>query len=146
VARRGAGAGTDLKPPTPDTDPREVLRWIRRTEIVSGVVAIALGVAFWGEGWWHWALIGIGVLMVLPLVGAAPLLRRADRNPGVLVSDPDRRRERGRRAMLIIAPAIVVIGVVYGYLLDGWTGAAVVGGLFGVGAALGVLLFRRWWK
>jgi hypothetical protein len=140
VARRGAGAGADLRPPGPEADPREGLRWSRRGEIFCGLGAIAFGIAFWNEGWWHWLLIGVGVFGVLPLWGPAAILRRAERDPSILVSDPQRRRERGRRASLAMVPAAAAIGALIGFAGGGWRAAALVGVLTGVSAALGA-----WW-
>ena len=127
-------------PPSADTDPRETLAWVRRWELVGGIGAIALGLALWGEGWWHWLLIGVGLLSLSPWPGPAAILRRAERKPTILVADPDRRRARARRVTAIQVPALVVIGALVGYLVDGWDAAVTMGALMGVGAALGA-----WW-
>jgi hypothetical protein len=115
-------------------------------EIVTGLAAIAFGIALWNQGWWHWLLIGVGVLGLLPWFGAATILRKAETDPGVLESDPDRGRERGRRAVLVMLPAIVVLGVIIGYAADGWRGAATIGALMGISAGLGAWWFMRWSK
>jgi hypothetical protein len=115
-------------------------------EIVSGVAAIALGMAFWDEGAWHWVLIAIGVLGVLPVWGAAAILRKAERDPSVFVSDPQRRRERSRRALLVMVPAVVVIGAAVGYAGGGWGAAALTAAISGASAALGAWWVWRWSK
>jgi hypothetical protein len=129
-----------IRPPTADTDPRETLAWVRRWEIASGIGAIVLGLALWNEGWWHWLLIGVGLLSLSPWLGAAAILRRAERKPEILVADPDRRRARARRLAPIQVPVLVLVGALVGYLVDGWAAAATMGALMGAGAALGV-----WW-
>jgi hypothetical protein len=83
--------------PSPEADPRATLEWVRRMEIVGGIAAILLAVTFWGEGWWSWVLLGVGVLGLSPWSGARAILRRAERKPETLVTDPGRRRTRARR-------------------------------------------------
>ena len=75
----------------------QTLRWVRHMEIASAIAALALGIALWSQGWWHWVLIGVGILGLSPWPGAATILRKAERRPEILVSDPERRRTRGRR-------------------------------------------------
>jgi len=71
---------------------------VRRGELIAGVGCIAFGVVFWNQGWWHWLLIGLGVFTVLPWGGARTVLRKADKNPDVLVRDPAQSDGRmGRR-------------------------------------------------
>ena len=115
-------------------------------EIVTGIAAIALGIAFWNEGWWHWLLIGVGVSGLLPWLGAASILRRAEHDPSVLESDPERGRQRGRRAALVGVPAILVAGGIAGYAAGGWGGAAAMGALAGGSGALGAWWYMRWSK
>jgi hypothetical protein len=128
-----------LRPPAPDADPRESLLWVRRMEIASGVICLIVA-GVWADGWWRWLLVGLGLLGLSPWLGARSILRRAERKPGVLVTDPDRRRVRARRTVLILVPVYVLVGGVVGYLVDGWPAAGTMGGLMGVGAALGA-----WW-
>ncbi len=96
--------------PGPGADPRETLEIVRRWEIISGVGCIALGLIFWNEGWWHWALIGIGVFTVLPWGGAQGVLRKAERDPDVLIWDPERRRARARRIATFQTPIWILFG------------------------------------
>lgn len=126
--------------PAPGDDPKTTLQWVRRMEIAGGVAAVLLAVLFWGEGWWPWVLIAAGLLGLSPWPGAQAILRKAERKPGVLVTDPERRRARARRTALILAPLQAVIGGVVGYLLDGWPAAITMAALLGAGGALGA-----WW-
>ena len=129
--------------PGPDTDPRETMEFVRRAEIISGVGCIALGLIFWSEGWWHWALIGIGVFTVLPWGGARTVLRMAEKDPDVLIWDPERRWARGRRAAIVLPPLAILIGGVAGYVMAGWGSAVVIAVLFGLGAGIGAWLTLR---
>jgi hypothetical protein len=129
-----------FRPPSAATDPHETLRWVRSWEIVSGIAAIAFGLALWNGGWWHWLLIGVGLVGVAPWPGAQAILRRAERKPEILISDPDRRAARARRVVAIQAPILVAAGALLGYVVDGWAAAITMGAFMGVSAALGA-----WW-
>jgi hypothetical protein len=109
-------------------------------EIVTGLLAIGLGLVFFRDGLWRWLMIGVGVLGLLPWPGAAAILRRAERDPSILVSDRERRRERGRRSLFVIVPAAITIAALVGYAGGGWSGVATVAPIAGVSAALG-----GWW-
>jgi hypothetical protein len=109
-------------------------------EIVTAAVAIAFGVALWNEGWWHWLLIGVGLFGLLPWWGAAAILRRAERDPDVLESDPVRGRKRARRTLPFMVLFSLLTGAAVGYVSDGWGGAAAVGAIAGASAGLGA-----WW-
>jgi F0F1-type ATP synthase assembly protein I len=61
----------------------------------------------------------------------------------VLITDPERRRARARRVLLVLVPAYVVIGAGVGYLIDGWLAALATGLLIGVSAGLGGWLVIR---
>ena len=50
--------------------------------------------------------------------GARAVLRRAEREPEILVTDPSRRRVRGRRVAVALVPLYSLIGAVVGYLVD----------------------------
>jgi cytochrome c biogenesis protein CcdA len=133
-----------LLPPPIGAEPEASLRWVRRMEIATGIVAIAFGFALWNEGWWHWLLIGVGVSGLSPWPGAATILRKAETHPEVLVADPERRRERARRTALLTVPVYLVVGVVIGYLLDGARGALLIGSITTASGALAAwLLIRR---
>jgi hypothetical protein len=129
-------------PPTSSADPRAALRWVRHLEIVTGLLVIAAGVLS-DTGWWRWLLIGVGLFSLSPWPGAAAILRRAQRRPEVLITDPERRRARARRVLLVLVPAYVVIGAGVGYLIDGWLAALATGLLIGVSAGLGGWLVIR---
>ena len=130
--------------PGPETDPRETLRWVRRWEIVSGIGALLLAVPLWDDGWWRWALLASGVAGLSPWPGARMILRRDERDPDVLVWDPDRRRMRARRVALTQVAVNVVVGGLVGYLMDGWLAAIFIAGFAGaIAAVVGWLLIRR---
>jgi hypothetical protein len=129
--------------PTSASDPREILRWVRRMEIVTGLAAIVAGIALWNAGWFHWLLIGVGLLGLSPWPGVQVILRRADRKPAVLVTDPERRRTRARRAAQILVPLYAISGFVAGYVLDGLGAAIFMGVAMGLSAGLGAWLFIR---
>jgi hypothetical protein len=122
--------------PGPGTDPRETLEIVRRWEIISGVGCIALGLIFWNEGWWHWALIGIGVFSVLPWGGARTVLRKAEKDPDVLVWDPERRRARARRIAIFQTPIWIIFGGAVGYVIEGWPFAIALAVLFAISAGV----------
>jgi hypothetical protein len=126
--------------PTAATEPRDALAWVRRMEIVSGVACIVAGLVLWNDGWWHWLLIALGVLALTPISGAAAVLRRADRKPDTLVSEPERRRARARRTAILLVPTYVLVGAVFGYVADGWGAAVTIAILMGLGGGLGA-----WW-
>ena len=128
-----------LPPPSGD-EPKATFRWIRNWEIISGVVLIALGIGYWGEAWWSWAMLGMGVLSLLPWPGAGALLRKAERQPEAFITDPQRRRERARRVGFVMVPLYMIFGAVIGYVMDGWPAAAFISVLLGIGGVLGA-----WW-
>src|ERR1700733_564818 len=108
-----------LGPPGSKADPRETLRWVRRVELVSGLVSVASGLALWGAGWWHWVLVAFGLVGLSPWPGVKTIIGRAPHDPGVLVSDPDRRRARARLAGAIVVPGYLLVGLVAGYVAGG---------------------------
>ena len=61
----------------------------------------------------------------------------------MLINDPERRRARARRGTLIQVPLCLVIGLVVGYVIDGWSAAILMGLLMGVSGVLGAWLFLR---
>lgn len=129
--------------PGPDTPPGETLRWVRRWELITGLACVVLGLALWGYGWWHWALLGVGVIGVSPWPGSAAILRRAEHDPTVLVTDPDRRRARARRATLFTVPAYALPGAVAGYVVGGWAVAVIAAVGMGLSAVVGAQLYLR---
>jgi hypothetical protein len=130
-------------PPTAASDPREILRWVRRVELATGLGAIVAGLVLWNAGWFHWVLIGVGLLGLSPWPGARAILRRADRRPGVLISDPERRRHRGRRAAQVQVPLYAISGFVIGYVVDGLGAAIFMGVAMGLSAVAGAWLIVR---
>jgi fatty acid desaturase len=128
-----------LLPPR-DGDARELLRYSRRMEILGAVAALIGAAVTWSGEWWTWLLVGVGLLGLSPWPGPAAILRRAEKNPDILVDDPQRRRERARRLVTILVPAYTLLFTLAGYLLLGWGGALfflVLGALSsGIGAWL----------
>jgi len=131
-------------PPAAASDPREILRWVRRVELASGVGAIVAGLVLWNAGWVHWLLIGVGLLGLSPWPGARAILRRAGRKPDVLITDPERRRRRGHRFAIVQVPLYAIGGSAIGYVVDGVGAAIFMGAAMGLSAALGAWWFVRW--
>lgn len=132
-----------LAPPA-DGDPRATMRWVRTMEIVSAVFCFVAAIAIGDPAWARWVLVAMGVVSLSPWPGAAAILRKADKNPNVLISDPERRRERGQRALAIMSVLLVVTMFLVGLVVGGWSVALVMAILGGFGALGGVSLFRRW--
>jgi hypothetical protein len=135
-----------FRPPSAEADARETLEWVRRMEVVSGIGCIAFGLAYWGDGWWSWALLGVGVVAISRWGGARTILRKAERDPSVLIDDPEQRRVRGRRAVVAMVPLYALFGGVVGYLVEGWGMAAFMAALVGGAAALGAWWSIRRWR
>src|SRR4051794_10008444 len=136
-----SGIRSLLTPPS-GASPRETLEWARRFEIVSGLGAIVMGIVLWDEGWWHWVLIAVGVVSLVPWVGVSAVLRKADRDPTLLdrTVDPDLRRQRVRRSVFIMIPTLVLSNLLIGYLLEGWGAGIFMAILAAIGGGLGA----RW--
>lgn len=90
-----------LTPPGRDTDPREKLAWVRRMEIVGGIIALSFGIELWSAGWWHWLIIAGGLLGLSPWPGPQQILRRAEHHPEVLSHDPERGYRRARKFYVV---------------------------------------------
>jgi hypothetical protein len=133
-----------LAPPPADGEPRETMRWVRRMEIVSAVFAFVVAAIVSAPAGLRWALVALGLLALSPWGGANTILRKADKNPDVLIADPERRRERGRRVLWIMSAFEIVVLVAIGLVMGG-ASLALVMGVIGVFCALaGAWLFRRW--
>ena len=129
--------------PARDAGPVERLRWVRRMEITSGVLAIVLAIRTWSTDWWTWLLLGSAAVMLSPWLGPAAILRRAEKHPEVLEHDPAAGRRRARRALKIMVPAFVAILTAVGYLTLGWGGAVFFFVMAVVGSVGGVWLYRQ---
>lgn len=116
--------------------------WVRRIEILTGCVAISLGVQSWSDGWVHWLLIGVGLMSLSPWPGVRQVLRRAERRPEVLRQnyEPEGAR-RARRVVILGAPVAAVIAAAIGYAYGRWLGAGIDFVLVGFSAGLG-----GWWS
>lgn len=132
-----------LMPPAPGAGPEEHLRWVRRVELHGGIFALGLAAVFWDEVVWRWLLIAAGVLSLSPWPGPQALLRKAERKPTVLLTDPQRRRARAKRVALILPPVYCDIVGGIGYVLDGWPAAIFMGALTGLGTSLACWWFLR---
>jgi hypothetical protein len=126
------------------TDPRDALRWVRTMEVVSAAGCFVAAVAFGDPAWLRWVLVALGLVSLSPWPGAAAILRKADKNPGVLISDPERRRARARRTLKIMSVLLVAVMSLVGLVAGGWGAALVMGILGALGALGGVWLYRSW--
>jgi hypothetical protein len=133
-----------LAPPPADGDPRATMHWVRRMEIVSAVGCFVAAVAFGDPAWLRWVLVALGLVSLSPWPGAAAILHKADNDPGVLISDPERRRERGRRALWITSLLEVALLFVVGLVVGGLSVAIVLGASGVVCSLGGAWLYRRW--
>ncbi len=104
-------------------DPREALQWLRRMEIVMGIFGLIAAALTWSGEWWSWLIVGGSLLSLSPWPGIGAILRKAEKRPEILISDPERRRERGQRFLRWFVPAYVVVFTLIGYLLLGLGGA-----------------------
>ena len=129
--------------PPPGGDPRKTLLWVRRMEIVGGVANLGIAAATWSGEWWSWLLVAIGVLSLSPWPGVAVILRKAEKRPDVLISDPERRRQRGVRFLRYFVPVYVLVFTASGYLLEGVGGAIFFFVVGSIGAAAGVWGFSK---
>lgn len=130
-----------LAMPQPGADPRDTLLWVRRIEIACGVVGVIAGLTIWDIGWWHWLLVGLGVLLLMPWGGASTILRKADRGQAVFETDRERGLARAKRTMLVIVPLTTLGSFGAGYLADGWGTAIFLGVSMGATTA-----GSAWWS
>jgi hypothetical protein len=87
-------------------------------EIFSGVGCIAMALILWSTHWIHWLLLAIGVSSFMPWFGAAVLVRRAEADPERYPppANEEERRARERRARIMAAVCVVVLGLPGAYL------------------------------
>jgi hypothetical protein len=131
-----------LTPPQSD-DPRETLRWLRRMEIFFGIFGLIAAAVTWSGEWWSWLIVGSSLLSLSPWPGVGAILRKAKKRPDILITDPARRRERGRRFLRYLVPIYVVIFTVVGYVSLGVGGAIFFFFAGSAGMALGAWMFTR---
>ena len=86
-----------LRPPSREAGPRAGLVWVRRIEILGGLTALVFGLLDWSQGWWHWLLIGFGLLGLAPWWGVGRIVRRTGSRPEILNHDAERGYHRARR-------------------------------------------------
>jgi hypothetical protein len=133
-----------LLPPA-DGDPIEVLRWVRRFEIIAAVFAVAVAIAEWDTDWLRWTMLGLALLSLSPWPGAATIIRRRERTgrPTTTLS-PEARRTRARRATWATMAYILVGSFVLATILAG-PGAGLIVAIIALACSIpGVLLARRW--
>lgn len=133
-----------LVPPPREAGPRAILLWVRRTEILSGLVALTFGLLDWSQGWWHWLLIGCGVLALSPWWGVRRILRRAESGPEILNNNAERGYHRAKRVLIIWLPVFIIAAAAIGYAYGRWLGAGINVVLIGGGATLGGWLALKW--
>ncbi len=112
-------------------------------EITTSIALLAGAAVAWSNDWWSWLLLGLGLLGLSPWPGPGAILRKAETRPEILVSDPARRRRRGRQALTIMVPAQTAIFTGVGYVLLGWGGAVFFCVIALVSGALAAWLYRR---
>jgi hypothetical protein len=132
-----------LQPPR-EAGPRASLLWVRRIEILSGLLALTFGLLEWSQGWWHWLLIGFGLLGLSPWWGVGRILRRADSGPEILNHDAERGYHRARRFLIIWLPTFIIAAAAIGYAYGHWLGAGINIVLIGGGGTLGGWLTLKW--
>lgn len=118
--------------------------WVRHTELVTGIAALAFGLIEWSQGWWHWLLIGLGVIGISPWPGVTQILRRAEQRPEVLNHDRDRGYRRARRFLIIAVPVYTIGAGAFGYSYGRWLEAGINVVLLGSGGGLGGAWALRW--
>lgn len=124
-------------------DARETLQWVRRVEIGMGVAGLIAAATTWSGQWWSWLLFAVSLLSLSPWPGVGGILRKAETRPEILIEDPERRRERGRRFLRYFVPFYVVTFTVVGYLLFGIGGAVVFLVMGALGAGLGAWMLAK---
>jgi hypothetical protein len=125
-------------------DPRETMRRLRLAEIGLGALLVVAGLTAGAPGGWRWVIVGCGIFSMLPVSGATAILRRAERNPNILIWDPERRKARAPRITAVVAASEALIAGAIGYLIDGWTLAILMAAGVGiVGAVITGITLRR---
>jgi len=133
-----------LRVPTQD-DPAEMLRWVRRLQLVMIPVGLLIALLLRAEdlgAWWLGLVVcGGGVLSVATI---GPSIRRAERHGP---NDPATRPQRARRAerlTLIWVGGVIAAAAGVGLAVGGVEAAIAVALIMGVSAVLGIWTFRRW--
>jgi Flp pilus assembly protein TadB len=101
-------------------DPIAVLRWVRRGELASAVLAVLAAVALWDTEWLRWTLLALALVGLSPWPGAAAIIRRHERTgrPPTTLS-PEQRAARARRGGLAVIAYILIGSFVLATVLDG---------------------------
>lgn len=124
-------------------DAGETLRWVRRIEIGMGVLGLVAAARTWSGEWWSWLIVGASLVSLSPWPGPAAILRKAKSRPEILITDPERRKERGRRFLRYFVPVYVLVFAGIGYILLGPGGAIFFFAVAAVGGGLGTWMFSK---
>ena len=132
-----------LRVPTQD-DPAEMLRWVRRLQLVMIPVGLLLALLLRADdlsAWWLGLVVSGGGVLSLATIG--PSIRRAERHgPNDPATRPQRVR-RAERATLAFAGVFTVAAAGIGLAAGGVEFAIVLALLMSSGSALGFWVFRR---
>lgn len=132
-------------PPSP-ANPADSMRWVRRiTLAMVPVYLVAIMPSLWlSFGGFRWWFLAPAAALLLSALTSGPAIRSAERHGPLSAEEAERALGRVRIAQVVVAIGLPILGAFVGYLLDGLPAALVIGGLMGVGAVLGLVLFRRW--
>jgi hypothetical protein len=133
-----------LQPPQ-DDHPGTTLRWVRRIQavMVPGGALVAALLYAEGLGAW-WIGFAISALALVSLATIGPAIRRADAHgPNDPATRPERRR-RAERLTLATFGAFMAVALPVAWIAEGPGLAITLAVLMGIGAVLGIWLFRRW--
>lgn len=128
-----------------DGDARETLRWVRRMEIGVGVLGLVAAATTWSGEWWSCrGSSSVEASRASPR-GREPRrsCAKAETRPEILITDPVRRKERGRRFLRYFLPIYVLIFAGIGYLLLGVGGGIFFFAVAAIGGGLGAWMV---WK
>jgi hypothetical protein len=130
-----------------DDNPATMLRWMRRLHLVTLPAALLTALVLRADDVAAWWLgLAAAAVSMIRLATIGPAIRRAEaRGP----NDPATRRARQHRAervTLALFGALAAIAVVVGYLIEGLGLAITFAATFGLSHALGIWLYRRWFR
>ena len=130
----------------PIDQPAEVLRWVRRISLAVAGGGLLVAAQIWAtDGSPPWALLAAFGAAVAGAATMGPAIREAERRGPV--TDPVERkrlRRRGDRAQWLVSAAVTIGCAVFGYIVDGVTGAAFLVCFALVSSALGIWFYQRW--
>ncbi len=127
-----------------DDDPAEMLRWVRRLQIVMIPAGLLIALMLRAEdldAWWLGLVVSGGGVLSLLTIGSS--IRRAEQHGPNDPATRPRRVRRAERATLAFAAVLTVAAAGIGWAVDGVGAAIALALLMGVGTALGIWVFRR---